>query len=54
MWTQSLAYTLLLLFARKRKQEAIDHPERFLLICLSCHNSIEPRRLGYRKKAAMD
>jgi len=27
----------------KRKQEAIDHPERFLLICLSCHNRIEPR-----------
>ncbi|MCZ6582670.1 MAG: hypothetical protein O6761_05820 [Thaumarchaeota archaeon] len=38
----------------KRKREAVDHPERFSLICLSCHNSIEPRRLGYRKKTAMD
>lgn len=27
----------------KRKQEAIDHPERFLLVCLSCHNKIESR-----------
>lgn len=32
----------------KRKREAVKYPERFLLICLSCHNTIEPRRLGYR------
>ena len=32
----------------KRKQEAINHPERFLLICLSCHNKIEPRGLKLR------
>lgn len=28
---------------RMRKQKAIDRPERFLLVCLSCHNKIEPR-----------
>lgn len=32
----------------KRKQEAVDYPERFLLICLSCHNKIEPRALKLR------
>jgi len=32
----------------KRKQEAVNHPERFLLICLSCHNKIEPRALKLR------
>ena len=34
----------------KRKQEAVDHPERFLLICLSCHNKIEPRALRFRRQ----
>lgn len=28
-----------------RKKEAIAHPERFMLTCLSCHNRIEPK--GY-------
>lgn len=27
----------------KRVKEAILHPERFALLCLSCHNSKEPR-----------
>lgn len=28
----------------KRGKEAIAHPERFELLCLSCHNSKEPRK----------
>lgn len=32
----------------KRKRESIKHPERFLLICLSGHNKIEPRALKLR------
>ena len=27
-----------------RAKEAIAHPERFMVVCLSCHNSIQPRR----------
>lgn len=26
-----------------RKKEAIEHPERFVLLCITCHNKIEPR-----------
>jgi len=28
----------------KRVREAIQHPERFQLLCLSCHNRKDPRR----------
>ena len=28
----------------KRTKEAITHPERFALLCLSCHNSKDPKR----------
>ncbi len=28
---------------KKRMKEAISHPERFSLLCLSCHNKKEPR-----------
>ena len=28
----------------KRMKEALKYPQRFRLLCLSCHNSIEPKR----------
>ena len=33
----------------KRKREAVNHPERFERLCLSCHNSIEPKKRNYKK-----
>ena len=30
--------------SKQRNLEALNHPERFMLLCLSCHNHIEPRR----------
>lgn len=29
---------------QKRIKESLSNPERFQLLCLSCHNSLQPRR----------
>lgn len=40
---ESGAYTI------RRIKEAIEHPERFAILCLPCHNSIEPRNASWRR-----
>lgn len=37
-----------------RAKEALKHPERFSLLCLSCHNSIEPKRKKFVSLAGFE
>lgn len=30
--------------SKKRNLEALEHPERFNLLCLPCHNKIQPKK----------
>lgn len=30
--------------SKKRNLEALEHPERFRLLCLPCHNQIQPKK----------
>jgi len=37
-----------------RAKESLEHPERFNLLCLSCHNSVEPKRKKFVSLAGFE